>query len=45
LPSQRVSTELVSQARQRRWMPIRAYTCATPISTLPMASGKKMPVR
>jgi len=34
LASQRVITELVSQARQRRWMPIRANTCATPSSTL-----------
>ena len=35
---------LVSQARQRRWMPMRANTCATPSSTLPIASGKNTAV-
>ena len=36
---------LVSQARQRRWIPIRANTCATPSRTLPIASGKNTAVR
>ena len=38
--SQRDTTLSVSQARQRRWMPIRAKTSATPRPTLVNANGK-----
>ena len=45
MASQREITDVVSQVRQRRWMLMRANTCATPSTTLPIASGKKIAVK
>jgi hypothetical protein len=43
--SHRVNTLLASQARQRRWMPMRANTRATASTMLPIASGKNTAAR